>query len=375
MQDSDGASPASPARDVVAEAAVEPSAAGGDPDDAEDHNVSLGTDDPFKLFPTLVGLLPPDGHNFTRGDPWYPPSAAAASVIAFLLRLYSEALTWAEAHGVHPTDMSDADLSATFDVTASASSAVAVLESRRMLTLVGDSVIGGIRLLVSTSHHYSADTSGISPLRAVIASGLLNPEIFADAIPPLGRDDVGLTAGANEAIGTILRLFEDGGYLKPGDLVSCNAPIYAPYLSILNEMQLNIVPFESLAGPNTHITTSDIAALRARLAKASKRLKLICLVNPSNPTGLVLRPEVRDALVDLAEEHDAICIEDVVYHEFGRPKSFNSLWAVAPHRTILIYSLSKFMRVPGHRLGVWIITDEASLQLGRLLNESKEALP
>ncbi|MFC5182023.1 MocR-like pyridoxine biosynthesis transcription factor PdxR [Actinomadura harenae] len=93
----------------------------------------------------------------------------------------------------------------------------------------------------------------------------------------------------------------------------------------------------------------DVAALARTGADA-------VLVTPAHqyPTGVVLAPERRAALVDWARAADAVIVEDDYDAEFrydGDP--VGCLQGVAPERTVLLGSVSKAL-APGMRLG-WAV--------------------
>ncbi|MFC4911118.1 PLP-dependent aminotransferase family protein [Actinomadura gamaensis] len=93
----------------------------------------------------------------------------------------------------------------------------------------------------------------------------------------------------------------------------------------------------------------DVAALARSGASA-------VLVTPAHqyPTGVVLAPERRAALVDWARAADAVIVEDDYDAEFrydGDP--VGCLQGVAPERTVLLGSVSKAL-APGMRLG-WAV--------------------
>ncbi|MEV5576194.1 PLP-dependent aminotransferase family protein [Spirillospora sp. NPDC052269] len=93
----------------------------------------------------------------------------------------------------------------------------------------------------------------------------------------------------------------------------------------------------------------DVAALARTGADAA-------LVTPAHqyPTGVVLAPERRAALVDWARAADAVIVEDDYDAEFrydGDP--VGCLQGVAPERTVLLGSVSKAL-APGMRLG-WAV--------------------
>ena len=52
------------------------------------------------------------------------------------------------------------------------------------------------------------------------------------------------------------------------------------------------------------------------VSRINENTRAIMITNPSNPTGVILTPEERQLLVDIAREYDLYLISDEVYREF-----------------------------------------------------------
>lgn len=80
-------------------------------------------------------------------------------------------------------------------------------------------------------------------------------------------------------------------------------------------------------------------------------IKLLCMVNPSNPPSTKLSDETLMNLKKIVEENrpDLMIITDDVYGTFG--DDFVSCFAILPKNTLLVYSFSKYFGATGWRLG------------------------
>ncbi len=95
------------------------------------------------------------------------------------------------------------------------------------------------------------------------------------------------------------------------------------------------------------------------LARAfSPRTRLICVCNPNNPTGAILSPGERDAIVRLASQHGSWILADEVYRgaEFDGVETA-SFWG-AYERVLATGGLSKAYGLPGLRIG-WVVSPKS----------------
>jgi len=109
----------------------------------------------------------------------------------------------------------------------------------------------------------------------------------------------------------------------------------------------------------------------------SRKVDLIYLCNPNNPTGAVMNHEEVKRFVDYARKHKSVIIYDSAYSEYiteeGYPRSIYEIEG-AKECTIEISSFSKFSGFTGVRLGWTIVPkslvceDSKPLELNRMWN-------
>jgi aspartate/methionine/tyrosine aminotransferase len=323
-------------------------------------------EDAFQLFPTLIDLLPPDGINLSRGDPSDPPSPRSCDAVAALMTLAARGiraaghdsprlLTDAEALAVWELFEREGQLLGRSDVVADVRCCLSEVATGSGLDLADL-----LRLVFAeVSGLGYGDPIGQPHIRAVVARELLAGRAnLGRGAPAIHGNEIILTSGANHALGIIFRALRRLGHLKPGDCVGMIEPVYSPYVKIAgDELGLDVRTIPTNSSNSWQPTVEQVRQFRSSVEAEGVTLRLVVIVNPSNPTGGAVSPEVLDEIASLARATGAIVIEDIVYHEFLPMSAFASLWAVLPEQTLLVHSMSKFMRATGTRLGVMVVSD------------------
>lgn len=84
------------------------------------------------------------------------------------------------------------------------------------------------------------------------------------------------------------------------------------------------------------------------------RTRMLCICNPHNPYGRVLRKEELRSMVDLADDHDLWIMSDEIWSDIvydGRKHIPTASLQAAPERTITLYGFSKTFAMAGLHLG------------------------
>ena len=135
--------------------------------------------------------------------------------------------------------------------------------------------------------------------------------------------------------------------LKPGDLVFTETPSYDRTIGLLRRRGARVVgiPLES-DGPN-------IDALERALAQGVPKFFYV-IPDFQNPAGTTCSGAKRRRLVELANKHGFLLIEDAPYRLLRyRGKEEPTLFAMAPDRTLHMSSFTKLI-APGVRTGFMI---------------------
>lgn len=137
------------------------------------------------------------------------------------------------------------------------------------------------------------------------------------------------------------------GLLNEGDKIAINTPIFTPYIQIphLTGFSMVEVNLKSREDMNWTIDINELDKLK------DPEIKAFFLVNPSNPGARALSDEALEKIADIVKERDdLIIVTDDVYGTFV--DDFQTVYSVAPHNTILVYSYSKLYGVTGWRVGL-----------------------
>ncbi|MFI9745578.1 bifunctional aspartate transaminase/aspartate 4-decarboxylase [Streptomyces sp. NPDC052494] len=191
-----------------------------------------------------------------------------------------------------------------------------------------------------------------------IVRGYVHDEMF-DKRPPAGNLSLFATEGGTAAMCYIFDSLMKNGILKKGDKIALMVPVFTPYIEI---PELDTYEFEVV---NVHASLFAETGVRewrypeeevAKLADPS--VKLVCVVNPSNPPSLALSQRVADQIKSIVatQNPDLLLVTDDVYGTFV--EGFRSLAADLPRNTLLVYSYSKHYGCTGHRLGVIGLADD-----------------
>lgn len=191
--------------------------------------------------------------------------------------------------------------------------------------------------------------------------------------PGLGkRWDLFATEGGTAAMCYIFDSLQANHLLSKGDTIALMAPIFTPYIEIphLDRYEFNVVniyadSFDKDGYHTWQYPDSELDKLR------DPKVKLVFLVNPSNPPSYRLSDDNLNKIVDIVrnDNPNLMIVTDDVYGTFA--KDFRSLMSVIPENTLGVYSFSKYFGATGWRLAVIAAAKENIFD--RLLGEESKA--
>jgi 2-aminoadipate transaminase len=157
-----------------------------------------------------------------------------------------------------------------------------------------------------------------------------------------------VTTGSQQGLDLAARVL-----VNPGDTVLVELPTFTGGISALRNVHANLV---GVRQGRDGIDLDDLEAVSDRLRRAGTRIKLLYVVpNFQNPTGRLLQPAQRRALLDWADRYDTLILEDdpygALYYDDIQPGATRPIKADdADGRVIYLSSFSKTL-APGFRVG------------------------
>lgn len=160
--------------------------------------------------------------------------------------------------------------------------------------------------------------------------------------------DLFATEGGTAAMTYIFQSLKHNGLLHQGDKIAIMTPIFSPYLEIpqIPEYGLESVYIRADEDNNWQFSQQELNKL------LDKKIKLLCLVNPSNPPSVKLSRDSLNYLDEIvtSKRKDLMIVTDDVYATFSN--NFTSVFKTCPYNTLCVYSFSKYFGCTGWRLGV-----------------------
>ena len=184
------------------------------------------------------------------------------------------------------------------------------------------------------------DGQGFEPLRHQLARVM-----DAEGIPG-HADDLVVTTGGQQGLDLVTKLLCD-----PGDVVLAEGPSYVGALGAFASYQADVV----------HVPMDADGLIPEALDETMQRLRaeervpkfLYVVPNHQNPAGVSLSEKRRIELVEQAQRHDLLIVEDNPYGMLDfKGEIRTAMRSLAPERVIYVGTLSKIFS-PGVRVG-WV---------------------
>ena len=199
----------------------------------------------------------------------------------------------------------------------------------------------------STKVHGYMSNAGFEDVRDTVAQSL-NRRFGT----PFHLENILMTVGAASGMNVILKTV-----LDPGDEVIVFAPYFMEYGAYVRNYDGVLVT----VSPDTSSFQPNISELKEKI---TKRTKAVIINTPNNPTGVVYSSETLEqiAAVMKAKEEEyrtsIVLISDEPYRELAYDGVEVPYVTPFYHNTVVCYSYSKALSLPGERIGYLVIPDE-----------------
>ncbi len=195
--------------------------------------------------------------------------------------------------------------------------------------------------------HGYMNNSGYEDVREAIA-GSLNERFGTE----FQQNNIIMTVGAAGGLNVILKTL-----LNPGDEVMTFAPYFGEYRNYVNNYDgclIEVAPDTSTFQPNLHEFEQ----------KLTSKTKAVLINTPNNPTGVVYSEETILKLADILNKKQKeygtsiYLISDEPYRELAYDGVEVPYLTKYYNNTIVGYSFSKSLSLPGERIGYLVIPKE-----------------
>ena len=143
-------------------------------------------------------------------------------------------------------------------------------------------------------------------------------------------------------------LFTLMSFLNVGDRILVPGPTYPAYESIGTAVQAEIVAYRCIEDDGWKPDIDDIRK------KLTANTKLVVVINPNNPTGVVYSETVLNQVIDVVGETNAAILSYEIYDKFVFDGKYTSMSSVLKMYPKILY-LMDFQKYIWHLVGVLLM--------------------
>ena len=199
------------------------------------------------------------------------------------------------------------------------------------------------------SVHGYMNNSGYEEVRATVAKSINDK--FGTAFT---QNNILMTVGAAGGLNVIFKTL-----LNPRDEVITFAPFFGEYRNYVKNYEGELI----IISPNTIDFQPNLVEFKEKI---TPKTKAVIINSPNNPTGVIYSEATIIKLAEILSEKqkefgtDIYIISDEPYREFAYDNAEVPYLSKYYANTIIGYSFSKSLSLPGERIGYLVIPDEAA---------------
>ncbi|MGI6120652.1 MAG: pyridoxal phosphate-dependent aminotransferase, partial [Desulfosporosinus sp.] len=197
--------------------------------------------------------------------------------------------------------------------------------------------------------HGYMNNSGYEEVRTAIAESI--NEKFGTAFT---QNNILMTVGAAGGLNVIFKTL-----LNPKDEVITFAPFFGEYRSYVKNYAGELV----IISPNTVDFQPNLEEFRTKI---TPRTKAVIINSPNNPTGVIYSEATIIKLSEILREKqaefetDIYLVSDEPYRELAYDNAEVPYLSKYYANTLIAYSFSKSLSIPGERIGYLVIPDQVA---------------
>ena len=200
--------------------------------------------------------------------------------------------------------------------------------------------------------------AGLPELRGALAD-----ELSAEHDTKIDPDQILITPGGRFAIFATISSFLSGS-----ERVLIPQPAWPAYEECVNFIKGRVIPFNTTLDGRWEI---DLGRLETELRK---RVRLMILNCPNNPTGKVMDRKKFGEIIDIAQRHKIMVLSDEVYDKYVHAKAPSILESEAEN-SVYINSFSKQFSLTGWRIAYLVTTKEKAMRIRRVIQTLVTCVP
>ncbi|WP_201513040.1 MalY/PatB family protein [Psychrobacter alimentarius] len=174
---------------------------------------------------------------------------------------------------------------------------------------------------------------------------------------PLDKDNILFSPGVVPSLALMMHVFTE-----VGDAVLINDPIYAPFMSKVEQNNRTLVTsaLKDVEGQYR----LDLADIEAKITQHDVKLYLLC--NPHNPGGRVWTREELEALLMICKKYNVAIVSDEIHQDLTlSDHTFTPFLTLATgyeHKVVSLTSMTKTFNIAGIKGSMIFAKDDALLQ-------------
>jgi histidinol-phosphate aminotransferase len=161
-------------------------------------------------------------------------------------------------------------------------------------------------------------------------------------------ESIGIGNGSNEIIDLLIRIF-----CAPGEAILTTEYAFVAYAVCAQASRVQVI--KSPATKDLRLDLSKMAEILRQ--DVSKKIRLIFIPNPNNPTGTYCNSqEVQKFVAEFGQDTERLIIFDEAYNDYVRAPDYESAQKYFSEKgnVVLVRTLSKVYALAGLRIGVLI---------------------